>query len=94
MPEAEVNGVKLYYELHGSGEPLALVHGAWVDATAWRFVVPGLAENFRVLSYDRRGHSQRAARHAGKLRRGRRRPRGPAGGAGPGACARGYELRR
>ena len=58
MPEAEVNGVKLYYELHGSGEPLALVHGAWVDATAWRFVVPGLAENFRVLSYDRRGHSR------------------------------------
>jgi pimeloyl-ACP methyl ester carboxylesterase len=58
MPETEANGVRLYYELHGSGEPLALVHGAWVDATAWRFVVPGLAENFRVLSYDRRGHSR------------------------------------
>jgi len=27
MPEAEVNGVTLYYEPHGSGEPLALVHG-------------------------------------------------------------------
>ena len=60
MPEAEVNGVRLYYELHGSGEPLVLVHGAWVDATAWRFVVPGLAETFRVLSYDRRGHSRSA----------------------------------
>ena len=58
MPEAEANGVKLFYELHGSGEPLALVHGAWADATAWRFVVPGLADNFRVLSYDRRGHSR------------------------------------
>ena len=58
MPEAEVNGVRLHYELHGTGEPLALVHGAWVDATAWRLVVPGLAENFRVLSYDRRGHSR------------------------------------
>ena len=58
MPEAEANGVRLYYELHGSGEPLALVHGAWADATAWRFVVPGLADNFRVLSYDRRGHSR------------------------------------
>jgi pimeloyl-ACP methyl ester carboxylesterase len=58
MPEAEANGVRLYYELHGSGEPLALVHGAWADATAWRFVVPGLAENFRVLTYDRRGHSR------------------------------------
>jgi pimeloyl-ACP methyl ester carboxylesterase len=58
MPEVEMNGVKLYYELHGSDEPLALVHGSWADATVWRFVVPGLAENFHVLIYDRRGHSR------------------------------------
>jgi pimeloyl-ACP methyl ester carboxylesterase len=58
VPEAEVNGVGLYYELEGSGEPLALVHGSWGDATSWRFVVPGLAERFRVLTYDRRGHSR------------------------------------
>jgi alpha-beta hydrolase superfamily lysophospholipase len=58
MPEAEVNGIKLYYELHGSGDALALVHGSWVDATAWRFVLAGLAESFRVLTYDRRGHSR------------------------------------
>ena len=58
MPEAEVNGVGLYYELEGSGEPLALVHGSWGDATSWGFVVPGLAESFRVLAYDRRGHSR------------------------------------
>ena len=58
MPEASVNGVHIYYELRGTGEPLALVHGAWADATTWRFVAPGLAESFRVLSYDRRGHSR------------------------------------
>jgi pimeloyl-ACP methyl ester carboxylesterase len=58
VPEAEVNGIGLYYELEGSGEPLALVHGSWGDATSWRFVVPGLAERFRVLAYDRRGHSR------------------------------------
>jgi pimeloyl-ACP methyl ester carboxylesterase len=40
VPEAEVNGVSLYYELEGDGEPLALVHGSWGDATSWRFVVP------------------------------------------------------
>jgi pimeloyl-ACP methyl ester carboxylesterase len=57
VPKAEVNGVDLYYELEGSGEPLALVHGSWGDATNWRFVVRGLAESFRVLAYDRRGHS-------------------------------------
>jgi pimeloyl-ACP methyl ester carboxylesterase len=60
MPDAEVNGTRLYYELHGSGEPVVLVHGSWVDATAWRFVVPGLSESFRVLVYDRRGHSRSA----------------------------------
>jgi pimeloyl-ACP methyl ester carboxylesterase len=58
MSEAEVNGTRLYYELHGGGESLALVHGAMGDATVWRFVVPGLAERFRVLVYDRRGHSR------------------------------------
>jgi pimeloyl-ACP methyl ester carboxylesterase len=58
MPETEANGVRLHYEIHGGGEPLVLVHGSWVDATRWRFVVPGLAESFRVLAYDRRGHSR------------------------------------
>jgi pimeloyl-ACP methyl ester carboxylesterase len=58
MPETEANGVRLYYEIHGGGEPLVLVHGSWVDATRWRLVVPGLAKSFRVLVYDRRGHSR------------------------------------
>jgi pimeloyl-ACP methyl ester carboxylesterase len=58
MPETEANGVRLYYELHGDGEPLALVHGSWGDATGWGFVVPALATSFRVLVYDRRGHSR------------------------------------
>ena len=58
MPQTKVDGVALYYALEGSGEPLALVHGSWGDATNWRFVVPGLAESFRVLAYDRRGHSR------------------------------------
>src|SRR5918994_3669339 len=53
-----VNGVRLYYELHGSGEPLVLVHGSRGDARSWRFVVPGLAESFRVVIYGRRGHSR------------------------------------
>ena len=58
MPQAEANGVRLYYEIHGGGEPLVLVHGSWVDAMRWALVVPGLAESFRVLVYDRRGHSR------------------------------------
>jgi pimeloyl-ACP methyl ester carboxylesterase len=58
VPEASVNGVSIYYELHGTGEPLALVHGSWMDARSWGLVVPALADSFRVLVYDRRGHSR------------------------------------
>jgi pimeloyl-ACP methyl ester carboxylesterase len=57
MPEQHVNGATLFYELIGSGDPLVLVHGSWVDHTSWQFVVPDLTRSFRVLTYDRRGHS-------------------------------------
>jgi pimeloyl-ACP methyl ester carboxylesterase len=57
MSAAHVNDVELYYELHGSGDPLVLVHGSWGDHHNWDPVVATLAESFRVLAYDRRGHS-------------------------------------
>lgn len=58
MPIASVNGVRLYYERTGSGEvPVVLVHGSWGSHHQWNEVVFGLAPSFRVLSYDRRGHS-------------------------------------
>jgi len=57
MATVRVNGVRLFYELHGSGDPLVLVHGSWVSHRSWDFVAPRLAETFRVLVYDRRGHS-------------------------------------
>jgi pimeloyl-ACP methyl ester carboxylesterase len=54
-----VNGVCLRYELTAiGGDPLVLVHGSWGSHQQWNAVVPGLAESFRVLSYDRRGHSE------------------------------------
>lgn len=58
MSEATVNGIQIYYELTGGGEPLALIHGSWADATNWELVLPGLAQGFRVLTYDRRGYSR------------------------------------
>lgn len=55
----EANGSKLYYELTGDrGDPLILIHGSWGDHQNWARAVPGLAESFRVLTYDRRGHSR------------------------------------
>jgi len=52
----QINGTTLYYEEAGAGEPLVLVHGAWVDHTTWDAVVPRLSESFRVVTYDLRGH--------------------------------------
>lgn len=57
MPAVRVNGVELHFEIRGSGEPLVLVHGSWTDHHNWDPVVPALAESFRVVAYDRRGHS-------------------------------------
>jgi pimeloyl-ACP methyl ester carboxylesterase len=58
VPRAETNGVELFYELAGSGDPLVLVHGSWGDHHNWFPVLPALTERFRVLIYDRRGHSR------------------------------------
>ena len=57
MSVARAGGVQLHYEVTGSGEPLVLVHGSWGDHHNWDPVVAELARSFRVLAYDRRGHS-------------------------------------
>jgi len=53
-----VNGVRIAYRQIGSGEPLVLVHGSWGSHHNWDSVVPGLSAHHRVISYDRRGHSE------------------------------------
>jgi pimeloyl-ACP methyl ester carboxylesterase len=59
MSIAAVNGTQLYFELHGSaGAPIVLVHGSWSSHKTWDAIVPLLAVSFRVVVYDRRGHSQ------------------------------------
>jgi pimeloyl-ACP methyl ester carboxylesterase len=59
MPIDKINGVKIFWELTGSkGEPLVLVHGSWGDHHSWDIVAGEFAKTFRVLTYDRRGHSQ------------------------------------
>jgi pimeloyl-ACP methyl ester carboxylesterase len=59
MPTTQVNGTKIYWEINGDdGDPIVLVHGSWGDHHNWATVVPTLSRSFRVLTYDRRGHSR------------------------------------
>jgi len=56
---ATVNGLRLYYELHGdAGEPLVFVHGYIGDSTDWRCQVPEFSRDYRVLVLDNRGHGR------------------------------------
>ena len=43
MPHAQTNNIKLYYELHGRGEPLVLIPGLGYDGWMWHLMIPGLA---------------------------------------------------
>ena len=54
-----INGTELHVEPPaGHGELLVLVHGSWTDHTTWTAIVAPLAASFRVVRYDRRGHSR------------------------------------
>lgn len=58
MPRSQINGVQINWELNGAGgDPVVFVHGSWGDHNNWAPVVPALSRSFRVLTYDRRGHS-------------------------------------
>ncbi|MER7465413.1 alpha/beta hydrolase [Streptomyces sp. NPDC097981] len=57
MAQVRADGVKLYYEKTGTGDPLVLVHGSWTDHRIWRPAIEaGLKASFEAVAYDRRGH--------------------------------------
>ena len=61
MSVIDVNGTTLYYELRGDGPPLLLIVGSTGDAGHWTAVADALADEYTVLSYDRRGNSRSPA---------------------------------
>ena len=57
---ADVNGARLYYEVAGSGPPLVLLHGSFLDTRMWDDQIEVLAEQCRTIRYDARGHGRSA----------------------------------
>ena len=48
--------IEIYYEDHGAGQPVVLIHGYPLSGRAWDKQVPALLEaGYRVITYDRRG---------------------------------------
>ena len=57
---AQVNGLNMYYEIHGTGQPLVLLHGAYMTIDAMGEVVPALAGTRQVIAVELQGHGRTA----------------------------------
>lgn len=55
---AEVNGLKMYYEIHGSGQPLVLLHGAFGFVEGWATILPTLTKTHQVIAIELQGHGR------------------------------------
>jgi len=58
MPKANIGDAEIYYEEHGSGEPLLLVSGLGGTAAYWKANLPALSAKYRVIVHDHRGAGQ------------------------------------
>jgi pimeloyl-ACP methyl ester carboxylesterase len=60
MSYADVNGVSLYYEEHGSGQPLILLHGGLGSGDMYAAILPQLTKGRRVITADMQAHGHTA----------------------------------
>src|SRR6478736_10549544 len=59
MPQIALNSVVVMVDVAGvTGETVVLTHGSWADRLSWQLLVASLADHFRVVRYDRRGHGE------------------------------------
>lgn len=58
---APVNGLKMYYEVHGRGEPLVLLHGSFMSIPGnWTGWIEGLSKSRKVIAVELQGHGRTA----------------------------------
>src|SRR5438309_7836546 len=58
---APVNGVKMYYEVHGSGDPVVLLHGSFMTITNnWTGWIGELSKTRKVIAIEMQGHGRTA----------------------------------
>jgi pimeloyl-ACP methyl ester carboxylesterase len=56
---ADVNGLRLYYEVYGSGKPLVLIHGSYMNIPLnWLHIIPMLAKDRKVIVAEMQGHGR------------------------------------
>jgi len=55
---ADINGMRLYYEVSGSGDPLIVLHGAYMNIETMGGIVPRLAETHKVYALELQGHGR------------------------------------
>ena len=56
-----VNGLEMYYEIHGTGQPLVLLHGAFsAIGTSFGELLPGLAKTRQVIALELQAHGHTA----------------------------------
>jgi pimeloyl-ACP methyl ester carboxylesterase len=54
----QVNGIRKYYETHGQGIPVILLHGGLENCQMWAPVIPSLSKYYQVITPDTRGHGR------------------------------------
>ena len=54
----EVNGLQMYYEVSGEGDPLVVLHGAYMSIPAMGEIIPRLAETHQVYAVEMQGHGR------------------------------------
>lgn len=57
---APVGDLNMYYEIHGAGRPLILLHGAYMTIEMMGPILPGLAKTRRVIAVEQQGHGRTA----------------------------------